>query len=107
MIKNILFEQQKEYQLHKVILEYKIEKNIVNRNKNYNNSNKTKLNKLSVSNIRDIAFCGCSEIIQTRNSTILPCLLQIIDKLRRLFIFSNYIGQIDHFTLELLKRSDT
>ena len=47
-----------------------MEKKIKNRNKNYNNSTENKLKKLSVSNIRDIAFYGCSEIIRIRNFTI-------------------------------------
>ena len=47
---------------------------------------------ISVSNIRDIAFCGYSEfwIIYGGFS-----------------FFSNYIEEIDHFTLDLLKRCDT
>ena len=40
-------------------------------------------------------------------SRFLPCMLQVLDSLRQLFIFSNYIGETDHFTLDLLKRSDT
>ena len=47
-----------------------MEKMIKTRNKKYNNSNKTKLKKLWVSNIRAIAFYGCSEIIRTRNFII-------------------------------------
>ena len=57
---------------------------------------------VSVSNIGDIAFYRSSEIMQTKNLTILPSVLQYLDNLRRLFIFSNYIGEIDHFTLDLL-----
>ena len=63
--------------------------------------------KVTISNIRDIAFYRCSEIIQTRNSHFLPYMLQFLDNLWWLFIFSNYIGEADHFTLDLLKRSDT
>ena len=40
-------------------------------------------------------------------SRFLPCMLQYLDNLRWLFIFSNYIGEIDHFMLDLRKRSDT
>ena len=58
--------------------------------------------KISVSHIRDIAFYRCSEIIRTRNFTV----LQFLDNLWRLFIFSNYIEEINHFTLDLLKRSN-
>ena len=62
---------------------------------------------VSVSNIRDIAFYGCLEIIRTRSFTIFTVYVQVLDNFRQLFIFSNYIGEIDHFTLDLLKRSDT
>ena len=30
-------------------------------------------------------------------------MLQFLDNLRQLFFFSNYIGEIKHFTLDLLK----
>ena len=33
-------------------------------------------------------------------SRFLPFMLEFLDNLRRLFIFSNYIGEIDHFTLD-------
>ena len=48
--------------------------------------------RVSVSNIRHIDFYECSEIIRTRNFTIL---------------ISNYIRRIDHFTLDYMIRSDT
>ena len=63
---------------------------------------------VSVSNIRDIAFYECSEIILwTEISGFLSFMQQFLDSLRRLFIFSNYIREIDHFKLDLLKRFDT
>ena len=34
-------------------------------------------------------------------------MLQFLDSLWRFFIFSNYKGKIGHFTLDLVKRSDT
>ena len=36
-------------------------------------------------------------------SQFLPFMLQFLDNLWRLFIFSSYIGEIDHFTLDLTK----
>ena len=63
--------------------------------------------KLSVSNIRDIAFYGCSEVIRTRNFTIFTVYATIFGQFTAVFIFSNYTGEIDHFTLDLLKRSNT
>ena len=60
---------------------------------------------VSVSNNRDVAYNECSEIIRTRNFTIfnVSYILQFLDNLQRLFIFSNYSGEIDYFTLDLLK----
>ena len=58
---------------------------------------------MSFSNIRDIAFYGCSELYGPEISQFLQCMLQILDKLRQIFIFSYYIEEIDHFTLDLLK----
>ena len=60
-----------------------------------------------VSKIRDIAFYKGLEIIRTRISQFLPCSVQFLDNLWRLFIFSKYIREIDHFTLDLLKRANT
>ena len=34
-------------------------------------------------------------------------MLQVLDNLRQLCIFSNYTGEIDYFTLDLLKTSNT
>ena len=53
--------------------------------------------KISVSNIRDIAFCGYSEIMWLHFWKIYG----------GFSFFSNYIEEIDRFTLDLLKRSDT
>ena len=71
-------------------------KKMKNRNKNYNNSNKTKQKTSEI-----------FKLYRPEISQFLPCLIKILDKLRQLFILSNYIGEIDHFTLGLLKRSDT
>ena len=83
-----------------------MEKKIKNRNKNYNNSNKTMVKKLSVSNIKGIAFYACSEVIRTRNFTVFTVFATNFESITAAFHFSNYIG-IDQFTLDLLKRSDT
>ena len=61
----------------------------------------------SVPSIRNIAFNKCSEIMRPEISQFLPFMLQFLDNLWRLFIFSNYIWEIDHFTLDLLRRFDT
>ena len=59
---------------------------------------------VSVSNVRDIAF-GCSEIIRTRSFTIFTGYATIFRQLTH--VFSNYKRELYHFTLDLLKKSDT
>ena len=62
---------------------------------------------VSVSNIKDIAFYGYSEFIRTSISQLPQCMLPFMHNLRQHFIFSNYIREIDNFTLDLLKMSNT
>ena len=57
----------------------------------------------SISNTRDVAFYECSEITQTRNFTIFNAYTTTFGQFTVDFIFSNNIGEIDHFTLDLLK----
>ena len=54
---------------------------------------------------QDIAFYGYSEIMWTKNFTVFT-MYGTIFGLQWLFIFSNYIGEIDHFSLDFLERSD-
>ena len=68
--------------------------------------NQTRSNNFN-SIIRDIAFTGVQKLCGPGISRFLPYILQFLDNLRLLFIFSYYKGQIDHFTLDLLKNSDT
>ena len=64
--------------------------------------------KVSVSNINDIAFYRSSEILHRPEiSQFFPCMLQFLGNLWWLFIFSNYIVEVDHFKMDLLKRIDT
>ena len=58
---------------------------------------------VSVSNIRDIAFYECSEIMRTRNFTILT----VYAKLFGQFTAANCIRGIDHFKLDLRERFDS
>ena len=65
---------------------------------------------VSDSNIRDIAFYGgVQKLYGIDISRFLPCILQILDNLRRLFIFSNYSIQIGpskkfrYLTLDIMK----
>ena len=57
-----------------------------------------------VLNIRDTTFSRCSEIIWPRNFTIFTVYATSFGQFTAA---SNYIGEIDHFTLVILKRSDT
>ena len=52
-------------------------------------------------------FTDVQKLFGPEISQFLPGMLQCLDNLWRLFIFSNYyIREIDHFTLDLLERSD-
>ena len=62
---------------------------------------------VSVSNIRDIAFYGCSEIIRTRNFKIFTVYATIFGHLMAVFYFFYFLGEIDYFTLGHLKMSNT
>ena len=62
---------------------------------------------VSVSNIRNTIFYDCSEIIRTRNFTMFTVHATIFGQFTIAFHFSNYIGETDHFTLDLLKRFGT
>ena len=48
-----------------------------------------------------LLFKGVQKLRGPEVSRFLPCLQQFLDKLRWLFIFSNCIREIDHFTLDL------
>ena len=54
-----------------------------------------------------LLFTGIQKLYGTETSRFLPCMLHFLDNLRQPFIFSNYIGEVDHFTLDLQKRSNT
>ena len=54
-----------------------------------------------------LLFMGIQNLYGPEMSHFLPYILQFLENLRRLFIFSYYVGKIDHFTLDPLKRFDT
>ena len=54
-----------------------------------------------------LLFTGVQKLCGPEISRFLPYILQFWDNLRRLFIFSYYAGETDHFLLDLLKSSDT
>ena len=58
---------------------------------------------VSVSNIRILPFTGVQKLYGPEISRFLPCMLQFLDNLRRIFIYSNYTGEIACFTLDFLK----
>ena len=62
---------------------------------------------VSVLIITDVAFYGCSEIMRTRNFTIFSAHAKMFWQFTTSFHFSNCLREIHHFTLELLKRSNT
>ena len=62
---------------------------------------------VSVWDIKHLTFYGCSEIIRSRHFTIIIAYATSFGQFTATFHFSNYIGEKDHFTLDLMKRSDT
>ena len=54
-----------------------------------------------------LLLTGVQKLCGPEISRFLPCVLQFLDNLWWLFIFSNYTWEIDHFTLDLLRRFDT
>ena len=54
-----------------------------------------------------LLFIGIQKLYGPEISRFLPYILQILDNLWRLFIFSNYLGETNYFMLDLLKRCDT
>ena len=54
-----------------------------------------------------LLLTGVQKLYGPEISLFLPCMLQFLDNLWRLFIFSNYILEIDHFKSDLLRRFDT
>ena len=54
-----------------------------------------------------LLLTGVQKLCGPEISRFLPCILQFLDHLWWLFIFSNYTWEIDHFTLDLLRRFDT
>ena len=54
-----------------------------------------------------LLLTGVQKLCGPEISRFLPCILQFLDNLWWLFIFSNYTWEIDHFTLDLLRRFDT
>ena len=65
-------------------------------------SSKVQQFKFQISGI--LLFTGVQKLCGPEISRFSPCVLRFLDNLRWLFIFSNYIGETDHFTLDLLKR---
>ena len=57
--------------------------------------------------IFSVSVTGSQKLYGPEISQFLPCILQVLDNLRQLFIFSNCIGEMEHFTLDLLKRFGT
>ena len=62
---------------------------------------------VSVSNIRQLLLIDVQKLCGPEIPRFSPCMLQFFGNMRRLLIFSNYTREIDHFTVDFLKRSDT
>ena len=48
-----------------------------------------------------LLFKGVQKLYGPEISRFLPCIQQFLDNLRQIFIFSNYIRKMHHFTLDL------
>ena len=68
-------------------------------------SEPNKVQKFQFQTSAILLFTDVQKLYGPEFSQALPCILQYLDNLLR--IFSNYLGEIDHFKLDLLKRSDT
>ena len=66
-----------------------------------------KVQKFQFQTSRILLFTDVQKLCGPEILQFLPSMLQFLDNLWWLFIFSNYIGEIDHFTVDLLKISDT
>ena len=70
-------------------------------------SEPNKVQKIKFQTLGILLFTDVQKLYRPEIPHFLPCMLQFLGNLWRLFIFSYYIGEIDHFTLKLLKRSVT
>ena len=70
-------------------------------------SERNKVKKFQFQTSRILLLTNVQKLHEPEISQFLPCILQFLDNLWRLSNFSSYIGKIDHFLLDLLKRSDT
>ena len=71
------------------------------------NSKPKKVQQFQFETSRILLFTGVQKLYGPEISRFLPCMVQVLVNLCQLFIFSNYIEEIDHFTLDLLKSSTT
>ena len=53
-----------------------------------------------------LLFTGAQKFCEPEISRFSPFMLQVLDNTQRLFVFSNYIEEKDHFSIDVLKRSD-
>ena len=70
-------------------------------------SEPNKIEKFHFQTSRILLLTNVQKLHEPEISQFLQCMLQFLDNLWRLSIFSSYKGKIDHFLLDLLKRSDT
>ena len=69
-------------------------------------SEPSKVHQFQLQTSRILLSMGVQKLNGPEISRFLPCMLQFLNSSRQLFIFSNYIREIDHFMLDLLERSD-
>ena len=65
------------------------------------NQNKVQLFQFQTSSI--LLFMGVQKLYEPEISQFLPCMLQVLENICQHFIFSNYIGEINHLTSEKVR----
>ena len=71
------------------------------------NSEQNKVQQFPFQTSGILLLTSVQKLYGQKISRFLPCMLHFLDDSWCLFIFSNYIWEIDHFTLDLFRRFDT
>ena len=69
--------------------------------------NQKRSNRFQFQTSEVLYFTGAQKLYGPEISRFSPCMLQFLDNIQQLLIFSNNAVEIDHFSLDFLKMSDT
>ena len=101
MIKKTLFKKQNQFKLNNIISEYKSEEKDPKNEKTTATVIKLSLKSDQFQTAGILLFEGAQKLYGPEISRFSLWMLKVFDNLRRLFIFSNDIVEIDRFTLDL------